>query len=324
MNKKNPMFYIFLFSLCFLIMASCASRQLEKSLEPESREFLSKVRYLITRQERKIFLNLPPSEREVFIKEFWKKRDPNPETEENEFKTEYFKRLDRADELFMGEGKPGWLTDRGSIYILFGPPSDRMTYPMGTGPYDRCQETWLYGNFPVIFIDNFCSGTYRLVTYSLAHLQALNRALDSSQKTYEREKGLFDFNCEIETTLIHPDRIEGLIIIEIPYTVIWFKSEDDELETTLDLSLELMDSSNRILWEYEDAIVVRIDEIELQRKSQQKHTLKIPFSLEEDLGRLGKGKNLLRILLKNRTGGEEAKKVKELKLESLDKSRLFP
>ena len=325
MNKLNISFcFILCCSLLLCFSFSCRLYNLEKKLDPVDAEFLSKVRYIITSEERKIFLELPDEEKGNFREEFWKRRDPSPDTEENEFKTEYFKRLDRADELFMGEGKPGWLTDRGSIYILFGPPSDRMTYPMGTGPYDRCQETWLYGNFPVIFIDNFCSGTYRLVTYSLAHLQALNRALDSSQKTYEREKGLFDFNCEIETTLIHPDRIEGLIIIEIPYTVIWFKSEDDELETTLDLSLELMDSSNRILWEYEDAIVVRIDEIELQRKSQQKHTLKIPFSLEEDLGRLGKGKNLLRILLKNRTGGEEAKKVKELKLESFDESRLFP
>jgi hypothetical protein len=112
--------------------------------------------------------------------------------------------------------------------------------------------------------------------------------------------------------------MEGLIIIEIPYAVIWFKSEDDELGTTLDISLQLMDSSNRLLWEYEDSVVVRIDEIELQKKSQQKHTLKIPFSLEEELERLGKGKNLLHILLKNRTGGEEAKKVKELRVESLD------
>jgi GWxTD domain-containing protein len=297
---------------------------LERQLDPENAEFLSKVRYIITKEERKIFLELPDEEKENFRKEFWKRRDLNPDTDENEFKTEYFKRLERADELFMGEGKPGWLTDRGRIYILFGPPSDRMTYPMGTGPYGRCQETWLYGNFPVIFIDNFCSGTYRLVTYNLAHLQALNRALASSQKTYDREKGLFDFNCEIETTLIHPDRMEGLIIVEIPYALIWFKSEDDKLETTLDLSLEMIDSTGRLLWEYEDSAVVRIDEIELQKKSQQKHTLKIPFSLEADLKRLGKGKNLLHILLKNRTGGEEAKKVKELRLEDLDYLRFLP
>ncbi|NIM91873.1 MAG: GWxTD domain-containing protein [Candidatus Aminicenantes bacterium] len=320
MNKS--LLYVMIV-LLLLLLPSCRLYKLERQLDPENAEFLSKVRYIITKEERKIFLELPDEEKENFQEEFWKRRDPDPETEENEFKKEYFKRVDRADELFLGEGKPGWLTDRGRIYILFGPPSDRMTYPMGTGPYGRCQETWLYGNFPVIFVDGFCSGTYRLVTYNLAHLQALNRALASSQKTFEKEKGLFDFNCEIKTNLIHPDRMEGLIIIEIPYAVIWFKSEDDKLETTLDLSLELMDSSDQLLWQYEDSIVVRIDEIELQKKSQQKHTLKIPFTLEADLERLGKRKNLFHILLKNRTGGEEAKKVKELKLEDLDSLRFL-
>ncbi len=316
-------FFSVLIILLLLFLPSCRLYQLQRQLDPENAEFLSKVRYIITKEERKIFLELPDEEKENFREEFWKRRDPDPDTEENEFKTEYFKRLERADELFMGEGKPGWLTDRGNIYILFGPPSDRMTYPMGTGPYGRCQETWLYGNFPVIFIDNFCSGTYKLVTYNLAHLQALNRAIASSRKTYEREKGLFDFDCKIETTLILPDRMEGLIIIEIPYALIWFKSEADKLETTLDLSLELKDSSERLLWKYEDSVLVRMDEIELQRKSQKKYTLRIPFSLEEDLERLGKGKNLLHVLLKNRTGGEEAKKVKELRLEELDHLRLL-
>jgi hypothetical protein len=157
-----------------------------------------------------------------------------------------------------------------------------------------------------------------LVTYNLAHLQALNRALSDSQKTYTKEKGLFDFSCEIEATLVPPDRVEGLIIIEVPYSVIWFKAEDDKLETTLDLSLELVDSSDRLLWEYQDSIVVQIEEIELQKKSEQKHSIKIPFMLEQDLEKLRKGKNLFHILLKNRTGEEEAKKVKELRLKALN------
>jgi len=314
----NKSLYSFLIILSLLLLPSCRLYELERKLDPENAEFLSKVSYIITKEERKIFLELPDEEKEKFREEFWKRRDPDSETEENEFKTEYFKRLERAEEIFMGEGKPGWLTDRGRIYVLFGPPSDRMTYPMGTGPYGRCQETWLYGNFPVIFIDNFCNGTYRLATYNLAHLQALNRALADSQKTYAKEKGLFDFSCEIETTLVPPDRVEGLIIIEVPYSVIWFKAEDDKLETTLDLSLELVDSSDRLLWEYQDSIVVQIEEIELQKKSEQKHSIKIPFLLEQDLEKLRKGKNLFHILLKNRTGEEEAKKAKELRLKALN------
>jgi len=310
--------FSFLIILSILLQPSCRLYKLEEKLDPENAEFLFKVRYIITKEERKIFLELPDEEKAKFREEFWKRRDPTPDTEENEFKIEYYKRIERSNELFSGEGKPGWLTDRGRIYILFGPPTDRMTYPMQTGPYGRCQETWLYGNFPIIFIDRFCNGTYRLVTYNLAHLQAINRALAESQKTYQKEKELFDFSFKIETNRVHPDGVEGLIIIEVPYAVIWFKSEDDKLETTLDLSLELKDQANQLLWEYQDSLIVQLDEIELQKKSQKKHSIEIPFSLKEDLEKLREGRNMLHIHLKNRTGGEEAKKVKELKLEALN------
>ena len=312
MNKSLSSFLIV---ISFLFLPSCYLYKLESQLDPENAEFLSKVRYIITKEERKIFLELPDEEKERFREEFWKRRDPDPDTEENEFKIEYFKRMERANELFFGEGRPGWMTDRGRIYILFGPPTDRMTYPMGTGPYGRCQEIWYYGNFPVIFIDNFCSGNYRLVTINLYHLQELNRALDYSQKTFEREKALFDFNCSLEKTLIQADRVEGLIIIEVSYSVIWFKSKDDKLETTLDLNLELRDSADQLIWEYQGSFIVQIDEIELQKKSQQKYTIEVPFILEEGWERLREGKNLFHIHLKNRTGGEESKKVKEFSLE---------
>jgi GWxTD domain-containing protein len=114
---------IFLF--CLFLLVSCASYKLEKTLDPESQEFLSKVRFITTRQERKIFLNIAPSERKNFIEEFWKKRDPDPDTEENEFKKEYFNRIEEANHLFREGGSPGWLQDRGRIYILLGPPDNR-------------------------------------------------------------------------------------------------------------------------------------------------------------------------------------------------------
>ena len=67
--------------------------------------------------------------------EFWKKRDPDPDTEENEFKTQYFQRIDEANHLFTDGGEPGWLQDRGRIYILLGPPADREVYPRGVTFY---------------------------------------------------------------------------------------------------------------------------------------------------------------------------------------------
>ena len=62
------------------------------------------MRYIITRQERKIFLNLIPSERKSFIEEFWEKRDPDPDTEINEFKEVYFELIEEANFLFK-EGR---------------------------------------------------------------------------------------------------------------------------------------------------------------------------------------------------------------------------
>lgn len=107
-------FFMFLFLASSFFNASCRRMILESRLEPESREFYSKVRYIISEAERKIFLELPPSEREKFIEEFWKRRDPIPETEENEYKIEYLNNIETANKLFKGGGKPGYIQDRGA------------------------------------------------------------------------------------------------------------------------------------------------------------------------------------------------------------------
>jgi GWxTD domain-containing protein len=81
-------------------------------------DFISKVRYILTKKERKIFLELALSEREQFIEKFWERRDPDPDTEENEFKMGYLNRVEKTSELFVSEVKLGWLTDRGRICFM--------------------------------------------------------------------------------------------------------------------------------------------------------------------------------------------------------------
>ena len=150
---------LLLLSSFFLVFfsSSCRLYKLERKLDPANAEFLSKVRHIITSKERKIFLELPDSEKEQFIEEFWKRRDPDSDTEENEFKMEYLNRVEKTSKLFGSEPKPGWLTDRGRIFILFGPPTERITYPMGGDPYGRCREVWLYGAFPAYMMKlNIC------------------------------------------------------------------------------------------------------------------------------------------------------------------------
>ena len=83
--------------------------------------------YLITDEEKKAFKALATDEeRENFIENFWRRRDPNPDTEENEFREEYYERIAYANEHYTS-GIPGWKTDRGRIYIAWGKPdSDRI------------------------------------------------------------------------------------------------------------------------------------------------------------------------------------------------------
>ncbi len=314
-----PLLFIAGAGLLAALLSSCRLYNLEKKLDPVNAEFLSQVRYIITAEERKIFLELPDADKEKFREEFWRRRDPDPSTEENEFKDEYFSRIQRANELFIGEGRPGWLTDRGRIYILFGPPMDRVRNPMGGGETGaRCSEVWYYNDFPVIFNDPYCTGEYRLVTYdlsalqefNLAYMQELNKAQDRAQRTFSSEKSLFDFNWSLKNKSVTESRVEALVHLEIPYAFIWFKSvSGNRLETTLDLQLELRDAEKKSLWEHKDSATISLAEEELKGKKGAKHIWDIPLLLDKDVDRLSKGKNTLHIWLKNRTGGEELRKV---------------
>jgi len=303
--------------------AGCRLYNLERRLNPVNADILSKVRYIITREERKTFLELPDSGKPQFIEEFWKRRDPDPDTEENEFKIEYFNRIERATQLFMGEGMPGWLTDRGRIYVLFGPPMDRITQPVSGDAYSRCQEVWYYGNFPVVFIDQTCTGTYKLVTYELSGLRDINlmymhelsTAQAEAQKTFKEEKVLFNFEASLKIRLREPERIEGVVVLEILYERIWYKSEGKRLWTTLQAVLELKDAGKNTIWQHKADYDINLDEAELEQKAGKKYTIEIPVVIqdEEKIKGLGQGQSLLYITLINTTGHETQKKTMEFK-----------
>ncbi len=94
------------------------------------------VIYIITPEERQAFKQLSnDEERDNFIEAFWKRRDPTPDTEENEFKEEHYRRIAYANEHFAA-GIPGWKTDRGRIYIVYGPADEIDSHPSG-GTYER-------------------------------------------------------------------------------------------------------------------------------------------------------------------------------------------
>jgi GWxTD domain-containing protein len=111
--------------------------KLRKELETPYKKWLEEdVVWIISDEERKAFKQLQTDEeRQSFIETFWLRRDPSPDTEENEYKEEHYRRMAYADERFAS-GIPGWKTDRGKIYIMFGPPDEIDDHPSG-GTYDR-------------------------------------------------------------------------------------------------------------------------------------------------------------------------------------------
>src|SRR5580658_961688 len=113
------------------------AKALKIELSKTYRKWLDEdVRWIITDQEKSAFMQLSnDEERDQFIEAFWQRRDPTPDTEENEFKEEHYRRIEYANEHFAA-GIPGWKSDRGRMYIMYGPADEIDSHPSG-GTYER-------------------------------------------------------------------------------------------------------------------------------------------------------------------------------------------
>ena len=160
-----------------------SSKALKQELSSTYKKWLNEdVVYIITPEEKSAFKQLSnDEERDQFIEQFWLRRDPTPDTPENEYKEEHYRRIAYANEHF-GAGIPGWKTDRGRIYITWGPPDQITAHPTG-GTYDRPQEEgggttstypfedWRYRYLEGVgqeveleFVDQCMCGDYHLTT----------------------------------------------------------------------------------------------------------------------------------------------------------------
>jgi len=302
--------------IALLFSSSCYYYRLEHKLNPENADWLSKVRYIITSEERKMFLDLPDSEKEEFKEEFWRRRDPDPKTEENKFKMDFDERMEQTNELFISEGIPGWLTDRGRIFILFGPPMERIISPQE--PEGNSREIWYYGNFPVVFVDRFSTGGYKLVTYNLTSLQSINlsymhelsREQQKAQKTIIGEVDRFNFDWEVSAKRLPSGQIEGIVRIFVPYANLWFKDQEGTMFTILDLHLELRDTAGTLVWSYEESYEIQIEEEDFSDTQYKGLDQDIIFTLEDVYEKLVHQENKIYATLTNRTGMTKLHKVR--------------
>src|ERR1700736_6605630 len=155
--------------------------RLRKELEPAYTKWRDNdVRYIITDEEKQAFNRLSTDdEREQFVEQFWLRRDPTPDTAENEFKEEHYRRIAYANERYAS-GIPGWKSDRGRIYITYGPPDEIEDHSSGgtyqrppeegggtpsTYPFQQWRYRWIEGvgtNIIIEFVDPTMSGEFRM------------------------------------------------------------------------------------------------------------------------------------------------------------------
>ncbi|MGB7027553.1 MAG: GWxTD domain-containing protein [Candidatus Acidiferrum sp.] len=156
------------------------AKQFAKESNPYTVWLTEEVPYIITKEESDAFLRLTTNEeREQYIEDFWRRRNPDPDSPDNSYREEHYRRIAYANEHFSS-GVPGWKTDRGHIYILWGPPDEIESHPSG-GTYDRPPEQgggttttypwelWRYrhledigDNIEIEFVDTTGSGEYHI------------------------------------------------------------------------------------------------------------------------------------------------------------------
>src|ERR1700723_3444854 len=158
-----------------------SDKDLFKELDSQYKKWLNEdVVYIISPEERSAFVHLTTNEeREQFIEQFWQRRNPDPDSPENTFKEEHYRRIAYTNEHYAS-GIPGWKTDRGRIYIMWGPPDEVDSHPSG-GSYERPAnegggetstfpfEDWRYrylegigNNVEIEFVDPTMTGEYKL------------------------------------------------------------------------------------------------------------------------------------------------------------------
>ena len=157
------------------------TKDLERELDSQYKKWLNEdVIYIVTPEEKNAFLHLSTNEeREQFIEQFWARRNPDPDSPENSFKEEHYRRIAYTNEHYAS-GIPGWKTDRGRIYIMWGPPDENQSHPTGgtyerpfsegggqtsTYPFEDWRYRYLEGmgeNVELEFVDPTSTGEYHL------------------------------------------------------------------------------------------------------------------------------------------------------------------
>ena len=264
------------------------AKALRKELGKTYKKWLDEdVRWIITDEERDAFKRLSnDEERDQFIEQFWLRRDPTPDTVENEYKEEHYRRIAYANEHFAS-GIPGWRTDRGRMYIMYGPADEIDSHPSG-GYYQRTPEegggststypfeTWRYRylegigqQIEIEFVDPCMCGEYHM-TMDRSEKDALLHVPGAGLTQYE-QMGLASkaqrFNNGIESLGAGPftstnqskqfDRLQQFAMLNKPPSV-KFKDLEEVVSHKLNYNLLPFDVITDFVKVTSDTVLVPI------------------------------------------------------------------
>jgi GWxTD domain-containing protein len=220
--------------MAIVLLNACAARGTRIERDPYYESFFEKARLIMTSEEIQIYKHLPDTQaRDEFISEFWQKRDPIPETPENENKIEFERRIAYANRWFKENRAPGrgWDSPRGRILIQLGEPDNRILNDMINSPNIKGYERWVYYYYQMelIFVDSDGFGEFKLRNFPAELLTAINAAqFTLNPADREALKGAFSFEAKYR---------DGQIVIAIPLKKIRFREVENTIQAAYKITV---------------------------------------------------------------------------------------
>lgn len=286
--------------LAVLSACSAAGRRIER--DPYYESFYEKTRLIMTDEEIQIYRHLPDKRaKEEFIEEFWTKRDPVPETEENENKIEFERRIAYANRWFR-ENRPagrGWDTQRGRILIQLGEPDNRILNEMINSANVKGYERWVYYYYQMelIFVDTSGFGEYKLQNWPPELLTAIDNAkftiVPSSRGSAAKP---LVFNAAFKN---------DQVVIAIPLKRVRFSEEGDTIRADYKVTvIAYRDYAKVATQAFSRQLSFPKDDV----PSEKEVAFSLPFPLQ------AKGRYYLEVLLEDTLSGSRARDFVEFKL----------
>jgi len=276
-------------------------------LDPESEKFYQIARLIMTSEETKIFKRLPDAEsRKEFIQDFWDKRDPNPDTEENEFRTEFEQRVEYANKRFH-EGGRGMNSDRGRIYIFMGPPDKFEEFFTHEDPTVRGPILWwIYYKYSlgIEFVDERNNGQYKIreTTGDFFGAMELFKLGEWVGPDSVFKKRAVDFKLKYDASAKE-------LVVLIPAKYLLFRENDEgKLQVDFDFRFYIYENEGTKREVYSDSRSFVTADTEIEKSGDVSFRFARP---------LKPGKNFVDVVIKGREGAKgKIRKIFDIKVGS--------